>query len=121
MNKPAQFPFTLPEGFGAFAGPSQQSFEAMSHAYSEWLRNANRMQAELIRFIGDRFSKDVNLISKFTGCKQPEEFLKLQSEALTDLTNDYMQEGARIFALFTETSKATAEEFTKTVGTKRGS
>lgn len=118
MNK---YPFGLPDGFGAFAAPSQQSFEAMSHAYSEWLHNANRMQAELIRFIGDRFGKDVNLISRFTGCKQPDEFLKLQSEALTDLTNDYMQEGARIFALFTEASKATAEEFTKAVAAKRGS
>lgn len=114
MNKSPQFPFTVPEGFNAFSAPTQQSFEAMSQAYSEWLHNANRVQAELIRFIGDRFNKDVSLISRFTSCKQPEEFVKLQSEALSDLANDYLQEGTRIFALFSETSKATAEQFAKT-------
>lgn len=118
MNKSAQFPFNVPD-FGALAGAPQPSFEAMSRAYSEWLRNANRVQAELIRFVGDRFNKDVSLIARFANCRQADEFVKLQSEAMTELANDYLQQGARIFALFNESSKAAVEEFSKSPGGKR--
>jgi len=115
----AQFPFNLPDGFPGFPATTKASFDSMSHAFSEWLHNANRVQAEMIRFIGDRFSKDVDLISRFAGCKQPEEFLRMQAEALTELTGDYMQEGARIFGLFSQASKETLDEFAKATSSKR--
>ena len=63
------------------SGFGKESFEWMSNAFSEWLGNANRMQAEVIRFMGDRYSKDVKMMTRFAECRKPEDFLKLQSEA----------------------------------------
>jgi Phasin protein len=119
MTKAAQFPFNLPEGFPNFSGTAKESLESMSKAYSEWLHNANRVQAEVIRFVGERFSKDVDLISRFSACKQPDEFMRLQAEALSELTSDYMQEGARIFGLFSEVSRETLGDIAKAASSKR--
>lgn len=125
MNKQAAptpvFPFKLPEGFPNFAGTSRESLDTVSKAFSEWMNNANRMQAELIRFVGERFSKDVDLVSRFASCKQPDEFVRLQAEALTELASDYMQEGAKIFGLFSEASRETLGEFAKSARAKPAS
>lgn len=121
MSKSAQFPFNLSEGFAGIGGPAKEALESMSHAYADWLSNANRVQTEMIRFMGDRFTKDANLISRFAGCRQPDEFLRLQAEAMTELASDYMQEGARIFTLFSDASRGTFEEFAKATKTKRTS
>jgi hypothetical protein len=118
MSKAAQSPFKLPDGFPAFAPAARESLESMTHAYSDWLQNANRVQAEVIRFIGERFSKDASMVSRFAGCRQPDEFLRLQSEAMTELAGDYMQEGAKLFALFSEASRETLDEFAKAAGRK---
>jgi hypothetical protein len=67
--------------------------------------NANRMQAEMIRFIGDRYSKDVKMMARFAECRKPEEFLKLQSELAAELAADYQEQGARLLALFGDASK----------------
>lgn len=116
----AQFPFSLPEGFGSMAGNARESFEAMSRSYSEWLHNANRVQAEMIRFVNERFSKDMSLISRFAACRQPDELLRLQAEVVSELASDYMQEGARIFSLFSDTTKGAIESFGKAAaGSKR--
>lgn len=110
MSKSQSFPFAFPEGI-----------PAVSKAYSDWLHNANRVQAEMIRFVGERFSKDLNLVSRFAACKQPDEFLRLQGEVMSELASDYMQEGARIFSLFGDASKQSLQSFAKTAGSKRGS
>ena len=116
MSKAAQSPFSLPEGFSGLTAATKESFDSMTHAYSEWLQNANRVQAEVIRFIGDRFNKDASLISRFAACRKPDEFLRLQADAMTELAGDYMQEGARIFSLFSDVSREAFGEFAKTAG-----
>jgi Phasin protein len=121
MSKSQSFPFVFPEGIPAFPGFNKDSFESVSKAYSDWLHNANRVQAEMIRFVGERFSKDLNLVSRFAACKQPDEFLRLQGEVMTELASDYMQEGARIFSLFGDASKQSLQSFTKAAGSKRSS
>lgn len=115
MSK-SQSTIHLPEGSAWNTGVARETFDSVSHAYSEWLQNANRVQTEMIRFIGDRFSKDMNLITRFAGCKQPDEFLRLQAEAVSELASDYMQEGARILALFGEASKTGIGESTRAGG-----
>src|SRR5215468_796469 len=112
MSK-AQSTNTLPEGNILNAGATRESFESMSNAFSDWLQNANRVQTEMIRFIGDRFSKDLSLISRFASCKQPDEFLRLQAEAMSEIANDYMQEGAKLIAMFGEASRTGAEELAR--------
>lgn len=114
-----QFPFAMPEGMPTFPGFGKESFEWMSKGFSEWLSNANRMQAELIRFMGDRYSKDVKMMARFAECRKPEDFLKLQTEIAAELTADYQQEGARLLALFGDASKQAWQEFTKAGDTKR--
>lgn len=90
------FPFT---NLDAMTGSAGSSLQALSDAYVDWLKNANRLQAEAIRFVGDRFNKDVQMIARFAACKQPEEFLSLQSAAANELVKDYLAEGARWITL----------------------
>jgi len=112
MNKSKPFNFAMPEGVPTLPGLGKESFEWMSTAFSEWLGNANRMQAEVIRFMGDRYSKDVKMMMRFGECRKPEDFLKLQSELAAELAADYQEEGARLFALFGDASKQALQEIT---------
>ena len=109
MSK-AQSTSQIPEISNLNAGATRESFESMSNAFSDWVQNANRVQTEMIRFIGDRFSKDMGLISRLASCKQPDEFLRLQAEAMSEIATDYMQEGAKLLALFGEASRNGAAE-----------
>ncbi len=118
MSK-SQPTISLPEGGIFNANASRESFESMSNAYSDWLQNANRVQTEMIRFIGDRFSKDLSLISRLASCKQPDEFLRLQAEAVSEIATDYMQEGAKLLAMFGEASRSGAEEVVRAAGAAR--
>ena len=118
MTKSKPFPFAVPEGMPSFPGFSKESFESMTSAYSEWLRNANRVQAEMIRFMGERFSKDVKMMSRFAQCRKPEDFLQVQGEIVAELAADYQQEGAKLLALFGDASKEAWGEFTRTGGTR---
>src|SRR5215471_832086 len=105
MSK-VQSPQNLPEGSILNAGAARESFESMSNAFSDWLQSANRVQTEMIRFMSDRFSKDLHLMSRLASCKQPDEFLRLQAEAMSEIASDYMQEGAKLLALFGDASRS---------------
>ena len=110
MTQKNPFPFGVPVGFSELSESTQNSFNAVSRAYSEWLQNANRLQAEMIRFGADRFNKDVSLISRFGQCRQPDEFLKLQSDAMAELAHDYLELGSRIVKLFWDAARAATGE-----------
>ena len=84
---------------------AQASFHALSNTYAAWLKNANRMQAEAIRFVSDRFNKDVQMLSRFGNCKKPEDVLRLQSELVTQLMGDYSDECAKWIALLGDAAK----------------
>jgi hypothetical protein len=96
---------SMPEGVEAMSAVAKDSFDSMSRAFSGWLSNANRMQAETIRFVNDRFNKDLQVLSRFGNCRKPEDFIALQSEVMTELVSDYMAEGARFFALLGDAQK----------------
>jgi len=121
MSKSAQSPFKLPEGFPGLTAAARDSFDSMTHAYSDWLQNANRVQAEMIRFVGERFSKDVAMMSRFAECRKPEDYLKLQGVLLTELAADYQQEGTRILELFGDASRQAWGGFVRATETKRSS
>lgn len=89
-----------PAGVDATNHVARQSFDTMSQAFSNWMRNANRVQAETIRFMNERFTKDLQAFSRVGACRKPEDFVGLQSELLTQLVADYMEEGARMMKLF---------------------
>lgn len=111
MSQKTAFPFGVPVGFSELSESTQTSFAAVTRAYSEWLHGANRLQAEMFRFGADRFNKDVALLSRFGQCREPEEFLKLQSDAMAELAHDYLEQGSRIVKMFGDAAKSATGEF----------
>lgn len=119
MSKAAPSPLNLPEGFPVLNPAARESFDSLIRAYGTWLSNANRVQTEMIRFIGERFSKDVALLSRFAECHKPEDFVRLQGELITDLASDYQQEGAKVLALFGDASKQAWSGFLRAADASR--
>lgn len=111
MNDQQNIPL-LPAKFDAMGDAAMASFQTVSAAYANWFKSANRLQAEALRFVTDRLNKDRDLLARFAACKKPEDVVNLQSEAATELVNDYLEEGARWFALLGNTNR-TADGATK--------
>lgn len=118
MTKAEQTVSKAPDGMADISAIAKQSFDAMSGAFSTWLRDANRFQAEAIRFLNDRFNKDVQMMSQFATCKKPEEIFELQTKLMSSLVSDYMAEGTKILELFGDVVKAEVEDFSKTLNAK---
>lgn len=79
-----------------------QSLDTMSNAFSAWLRNANRAQAEAIRFLSDRFNKDLEMMLELAGCRNRKDIFGLRANFASDLVADYIAEGTRVFALHSD-------------------
>ena len=118
MTKPEQNASKAPDGMADMSAMTKQSFDAMSGAFSTWLREANRFQAEALRFLNDRFAKDVRMMSQFATCKKPEEIFELQAKLMSSLVSDYMAEGTKVLELFGDAVKTEVDEFSKTLGAK---
>jgi hypothetical protein len=118
MTKPEQTVSKNADGMGDISAITKQSFDAMSGAFSTWLRDANRFQAEAIRFLNDRFNKDIQMMSQFATCKKPEEIFELQAKLANSLVSDYMAEGTKVLELFGDVVKAEVEDFSKTLSAK---
>lgn len=94
------------------------AIESMSTAFSAWMRNANRLQCEAIRFVADRFAKDVEMTQQFAKCKKPEEILDLQAKLVNAMMSDYMNESAKFLTLFSDIAKEGFEEIARNASTK---
>jgi len=106
MNDQFQNPFATLAGGGAMPANVKESFDNMTRAFTGWMTNANRMQAETIRFMNDRFNKDMQAFTRFGACKKPEEFMSLQSELVAELVKDYMEEGNKVVAMFADMARS---------------
>lgn len=82
-----------------------EAFETWFKACSAWLDSGNRAQAEAIRFLSGRLERDVEMLTRFSGCREPEEFITAQAEFANGLISDYMQESSRLLALWSESMK----------------
>jgi hypothetical protein len=89
----------------AMTGAAKESFDNISKAFAGWLHDANNLQAETFHFMSNRFSKDLQMMSRFGACRKPEDFISLQSELVTQLVSDYMEEGAKLMTLFGDMTK----------------
>jgi len=78
---------------------ARQSLTAMSGAYAAWLQDAGKVQAETVRFLNERFEKDMDLLTQFAHCRRPEEIAALQSKAFAALVSDYARESQTLFGL----------------------
>ena len=96
----------------------RQAFEALFKSYSVWLDNANKLQAEAIRFLSTRLDRDVEVLTKFGNCRKPEDFMNLQSEFTSGLIAEYQQESAKILSLVNGI-KTAFEQSVRTEGKRR--
>ena len=83
--------------------------QSLFQNYTGWAANTSRVQNELIRFVQSRLARDIELFTKFGDCKKPEDFIKMQSEFANDWISDYMQENAKIIALWNDGLKSATD------------
>lgn len=91
-------------GLEGISEAARQSLETMSGAFSTWLQDTSRMQAEAVRFLGERFNKDMALIGRLSQCRRPEDVRALQTQLVGELVADYMNESKTMFSLLGEAS-----------------
>jgi site-specific recombinase len=93
-------PQTVPNGnLQAMSDLATQSLTAMSGALTAWMRDTGKVHAEAVRFLNERFEKDMELLTRFAQCRKPEDIATLQSKALAALVSDYVQESQTMFGL----------------------
>ena len=119
MSRPEQTASKTSNGAADISAITKQSLDATSDAFSIWLRDANRFQAEAIRFLNDRFNKDFQMMSQFAACKKLEEVFEMQAKLANELVSDYMAEGTKVLELFGDAVKDEVEEVSKTLNAKR--
>jgi len=105
MSKLAKPKLEITETLSAINADSLNLF---TDGFSRYMKNANATGSELVRFVNERFNKDLQIASRFAECKQPQDFFKLQSELITTLIGDYAQEASKLFGMLTATSEEIA-------------
>ena len=82
-----------------------QSFEAVTNTYRAWFTQANRMRDETIRFVQERFTKELEATVQLAGCTNPSEAFAVQAEFANKMAADYLAEGQKIVELMGEMAK----------------
>jgi len=82
-----------------------QSFEAVANTYRAWFTQANKMRDETIRFVRERFTKELEAAVQLAGCTNPTEALAMQAEFANKMAADYLAEGQKIVELMGEMAK----------------
>jgi hypothetical protein len=111
MANSKQLPSFWTDSVASFSDVAKESNQRLTAAFAEAVKNANRIQGEVIRFAAQRFNKDAAALAQFAGCKSPQEVLQVQSQLFAELSADYMQESERVLSLFGEMSRESFERF----------
>ncbi len=111
MGKSEQLPTFWTDSVSSFSDVAKQSNERMSLAFNEAMKNANRLQSEVIRFAAERFNKDAGAWSRFAECKTPQDVLQVQSQLFADLSADYLRESEKVLTLLGEITRESFERF----------
>ena len=82
-----------------------QSIEAMTNAYRALLSQANRMQDETMRFVKERFTKDVEAVAQLARCTNPIEAFVVQAEFVQKMAADYLEESQTLVDFTGEITK----------------
>lgn len=86
--------------FAALFSEDHGSMEAVSRAYASLFGNVARTQAEMLRFMSDRFAKDAKMLGELAACKNPTDMIQLQVKLGSDVIADYVAETQRLMHLF---------------------
>ena len=111
MAKTEALPSFWNDSVASFSDVAKQSNERISIAFSEAVKNANRLQSEVIRFATDRFNRDSAALSRFAQCKTPQDVLQVQSELFAELSAAYLEESRKVVCLFNEITRDSLERF----------
>lgn len=87
-------------GIGALFDIEQNSLDAVASTYTSLFGNVARAQAEVLRFLSERFVKDTRMLSRFAACKSPADVVELQLELGSGVIADYVAETQRMMGLF---------------------
>ena len=87
-----------------FSTINDQSLNLFTDAFTRWVTNCNETSSELLRFVNERFDKDLKLAARFAECKRPEDFLALQTQLVTTMIADYAQEATKLAGMLTASS-----------------
>jgi hypothetical protein len=90
---------------GAMWNIDPQSVEAVTNTYRAWFNQANRMRDESIRFMQERFKKELEAAVKLAACTNPTEAFAVQAEFANKMAADYFEEGQKIVELMGEITK----------------
>jgi len=82
-----------------------QSFESVTNTYRAWFSQANRMQDETVRFVQERFTKELEAAAQFARCTNPTEAFAVQTEFVNKMAADYFAESQKMIELMGEMAK----------------
>ena len=82
-----------------------QSIEAVTETCKAWLSQANRLQDETMRFVQERFTKDVEAAAQLARCTNPIDALAVQAEFAQKMAADYFAESQKMVELTGEMAK----------------
>lgn len=82
-----------------------QSIEAIAETYKAWLSQANRLQDETMRFVQERFAKELEAAAQLARCTNPAEAFAVQAEFAQTMAADYFAEGQKMVELTGEMAK----------------
>ena len=82
-----------------------QSIEAVSNTYRAWLSQANRMQDETMRFVQERFTKELEAAALLARCTSPIEAFAVQADFAQKMAADYFEEGQKLVELTGDIAK----------------
>ena len=76
-----------------------QSIEAVTNTYRAWVNQANRMQGETMRFVQERFTKELEAAAQLARCKNPIEAFAVQADFAQRMAADYLEESQKLVEL----------------------
>jgi hypothetical protein len=94
-----------PTAAGMMWNIDPQSIEAVTNTYRAWLSQANKMQEETMRFVQDRFTKELEAAAQLARCTNPMDALALQAQVAQKRATDYFEEGQKLVELSSEIAK----------------
>ncbi len=104
MAKNSEQLFPVTPNLEEIAQASEQSMQTVMKSYNAWWRTAGEVQAEMLQFVNNRLSKDMEIPTRLAECKNPTDVAEQQMAFANTMLKDYADEGQRILDLMNKTA-----------------
>jgi hypothetical protein len=98
---------------------NQPSLDDAETLFRAWFEFSGRAQEEATKFLTNRWTKDSVALAQFGQCRTPVDAVKVQMAYLTGAYEDYLSEGQKIFALFSDVASETLPGMSAGQGSER--